>query len=133
MPYARSTAPSYQAGRTSATPCDRLAKAHYNTMFGVCDEHADAIRTGEGEDMADEAVSYLKRWLWMARQKANHWLEVVLEDALLEARHRLLKAQQESARRVSGRPPGDGRENRKREGCLRPSPLRAYAGPAAGG
>jgi hypothetical protein len=49
------------------------------------------MHTGEGEDMADEAVLYLKRWLWVARQNANRWLEIVLEDASLEAQ-RSLKA-----------------------------------------
>ena len=45
----------------SATPCERLAKGHHNGMFGVCDEHADVLRAGEGVDMADEAVFYLQR------------------------------------------------------------------------
>lgn len=89
------SAPSCQAGRMYTTPCDRLDRVHHNGMFCVCDEHADASHAGEGEGTADEAVFYLKRWLWVAHENANHWLEVVIEDALLEAQHRLLKAKQE--------------------------------------
>jgi hypothetical protein len=89
----------------SAMPCDHLARIHYKGMFRGCAEHADVIDAGEGENIADEAVFYLKRWLWVAAQNANHWLEVVLEDTLLEAQHSLLKAQQareEAIREAAG-------------------------------
>lgn len=64
------------------------------------------MRVGEGEGTVNEAVFYLKLWVRLARQNANHWREVVLEDALLEAQHRLFKAQQ-VCEEATGRPLGE--------------------------
>ena len=60
-----------------------------------CEEHIEIIYAGEGVDHAREAICYLKRWLRVARDRDNEFLEMQLSEALDKAETQLRHAQRE--------------------------------------
>jgi len=58
-----------------------------------CEEHIEIIYAGEGVDPTREAICYLKRWLRVARDKGNEFLEIQFSEALSEAETRLRRAE----------------------------------------
>ena len=84
-------------GSNTGHPCPRPGTVRYG-LGSYCEEHIEVIHAGEGVDPAhEEAIYYLKRWLRIARDKANEFLEAQLSEVLGEAETRLRRAEQERA------------------------------------
>jgi len=79
------SAPRCQVGSDSENPCGRPATARHDGTLFACAEHSNALHEGERADNAHEAVCYLKRWLWIARERANETLEILIDETLDEA------------------------------------------------
>jgi hypothetical protein len=74
----------YCVGSTTDRPCPRPGTVRDGYTCS-CDEHTEVIRYSESVDDAREAIYYLSRWLRIARDMANSFLEMRLSEALGEA------------------------------------------------
>ncbi len=82
-PYCRHQ-PRPCVGLKSGHPCSRPATVRYRLGY-YCKEHTGVIHTYGDLDHAREAIYYLRQWLWIARDRANEFLETKLSEALGEA------------------------------------------------
>jgi hypothetical protein len=87
-------APRYCTGFETDHPCPRPGTVRYELGY-YCEEHIEIIYAGEGVDHTREAICYLKRWLRVARDRDNEFLEMQLSEALGEAETRLRRAERE--------------------------------------
>jgi hypothetical protein len=69
---------------TTDHPCSRPDVVRYG-LDHYCKKHSEVSCESEGVENAYEALYYLRRWLWIARDKANELLEVQLSEALCKA------------------------------------------------
>ena len=58
-------------------------------------EHMEVVHFSESVEDAHQAIYYLRRWLWIARDRANRFLELKLSEALSEAETLLGRAERE--------------------------------------
>ena len=98
-------APHQCLGFKKDHPCPRPGTVRYGLSY-YCEEHIEIIYAGEGVGHTREASYYLRRWLRVARDRANELLEVQLSEALGKAETRLRYAQREldQAREDAGDP-----------------------------
>ena len=75
-------------------PCPRPGTVR-NGLGYYCEEHIGAIPIYGNVDHAHEAIYYLRRWLQIARDKANSFLEMQLSEALSDAEARFRSARRE--------------------------------------
>ena len=68
----------------------RPAIVRYELGGHYCKRHGADVNNTH-----DEAIYYLRRWLWIARDKANDLLEGQLSEALLKAETWLIHLEQE--------------------------------------
>jgi len=73
-------------------PCPRPGTVRYGLGY-CCKEHLEVIHVVGNVHHTQEAIYYLRRWLRIARDKANGFLEVQLSEALGKAETRLRYAQ----------------------------------------
>jgi len=85
-------APRYCMGSRTNHPCPRPGTVRYGLDY-YCKEHIEIIYAGEGVDHTREAIYYLRRWLRIARDRANKFLEAQLSEALGKAETRLRHAE----------------------------------------
>jgi hypothetical protein len=87
-------APRRCIGFEAGQPCSRPGTMRDGLGY-YCEEHIGAIPVYVDADHAHEAIYYLKRWLQIARDRANEFLEMQLSEALSEAEARLGRARGE--------------------------------------
>jgi hypothetical protein len=75
-------------------PCPHPSTVRYGLGY-YCQEHIEVIHAGGSADHTREAVYYLRRWLWIARDRANEFLEMQLSEALGKAETRLRRTERE--------------------------------------
>ena len=81
-------APRYCMGKTDQ-PCPRPGTLRYGLGY-YCKEHIEiANRLDEDVYHAYEEIHHLRRWLWIARDRANEFLEIQLLEALGKAQMQL--------------------------------------------
>ena len=87
-------APHHCLGFKTDHPCPRPGTVRYGLSY-YCEEHIEIIYAVEGVDHTREAIYYLRRWLRIARDRANEKLKIQLSDALRKAEKQLRHAEQE--------------------------------------
>jgi hypothetical protein len=75
-------------------PCPRPGTVR-NRLGYYCEQHIGTIPIYGDVDHTHEAIYYLRRWLQIARDRANEFLEMQLSEALSEAEARLSRARRE--------------------------------------
>ena len=78
-------------GFEAGQPCSRPGTVRYGLGY-YCKEPITAIDVYGDVDHAHEAIYYLRRWLQIAHDRANTFLEMQLSEALSEAEARLSRA-----------------------------------------
>ena len=78
---------------------------YYGSHY-YCEEHLEIIYAVERVDHTREAIYYLRRWLRIARDRANELLEMEISEALGKAETRLRYTQRglDQAREDAGDP-----------------------------
>ncbi len=103
-------APRRCMGSKTEYPCLRPGTVRNGLGF-YCKEHIGTIHLYEDVKHTLEAIYYLKQWLWVARDRANAFLEMQLSAALGEAETRLrcTKRELDQACKDAGDPNWGGR------------------------
>jgi len=98
-------APRHCISSKTGHPCPRPGTVRYGLGY-YCKEHIEVIYAVERVDHTREAIYYLRRWLRIARDRANEFLEMELSEALGKAETRLRYAQRglDQAREDAGNP-----------------------------
>jgi hypothetical protein len=86
-------------------PCRRPAVAR-NKLLALCEEHARLYDKVWMVDDAETAIYYLRRWLWVARDNDNEFLEARIQADLAAAEDRRRRAYEalEQSRDPTGHP-----------------------------
>ena len=87
-------APRHCIGFKTGHPCSRPGTVRYGLGY-YCVEHIEIIYAGEGLNRTREAICYLRRWLRVARNRNNEFLEMQLSETLDEAEMQLRRSERE--------------------------------------
>ena len=87
-------APRRCMGSKTSHYCPRPGTVRYGLSY-YCKEHIEVIHHGGSADHTCEAVYCLRRWLPIAHDRANEFLEMQLSEALRKAETQLGRAERE--------------------------------------